>query len=52
MRIDIPKDEVLPDSARVKGRTYGMLPYQDPLPVQKFLKKILRLPRPFFTLTH
>ena len=42
MRIDIPKDKVLPDSARVKGRKYGVLPYQDPLRVQKFLKEILK----------
>ena len=41
MRIDIPKDVVLPDAKRVPGREYSVLGYQDPLPVQKFLKKIL-----------
>ncbi len=42
MRIDIPKDVVLPDAKRVPGRKYKVLGYQDPLPVQKFLRKILK----------
>lgn len=42
MRIDIPKDKVLPDSRRVEGRKYKVLGYQDPFPVQKFLKEILK----------
>ncbi len=41
MRIDIPKDVVLPDAKREPGRHYKVLEFQDPAPVQKFLRKLL-----------
>jgi iron(III) transport system substrate-binding protein len=42
MRIDIPKDEVLPDGKRVAGREYQVIGFLDPEPVQKLLQEILK----------
>jgi ABC-type Fe3+ transport system substrate-binding protein len=42
MRIDISKDEVLPDGRRVAGREYQVIGFLDPEPVQKLLQEILR----------
>jgi ABC-type Fe3+ transport system substrate-binding protein len=42
MRIDIPKDEVLPDGKRVVGREYQVIGFLDPEPVQKLLQEILK----------
>jgi ABC-type Fe3+ transport system substrate-binding protein len=42
MRIDIPKDEVLPDGKRVSGREYQVIGFLDPEPVQKLLQEILK----------
>jgi iron(III) transport system substrate-binding protein len=37
MRIDIPKDDVLPDARRIAGRDYRIIGFRDPKPVLKFL---------------
>jgi len=42
MRIDISKDEVLPDGKRVPGREYQVIGFLDPEPVQKLLREILK----------
>ena len=42
MRIDIPKDDVLPDAKRVPGRDYRVIGFRDPQPVLKFLDETLR----------
>lgn len=42
MRIDIAKDEVLPDGKRVPGREYQVIGFLNPEPVQKLLQEILR----------
>jgi iron(III) transport system substrate-binding protein len=42
MRIDISKDEVLPDGKRVPGREYQVIGFLDPEPVQKLLQEILK----------
>ncbi len=42
MRIDIPKDEVLPDGKRAIGREYQVIGFLDPDPVQKLLQEILK----------
>jgi ABC-type Fe3+ transport system substrate-binding protein len=42
MRIDISKDDVLPDGKRVAGREYQVIGFLDPEPVQKLLQEILR----------
>lgn len=42
MRIDIPKDDVLPDGRRVEGRKYNVIGYLDPEPVQKLLHGVLK----------
>ncbi|HEY7219171.1 MAG TPA: hypothetical protein VH985_12365, partial [Candidatus Binatia bacterium] len=42
MRIDIPKDDVLPDGKRVAGREYQVIGFLDPEPVQKLLQEILK----------
>ncbi|NIO09790.1 MAG: extracellular solute-binding protein, partial [Deltaproteobacteria bacterium] len=41
MRIDIPKDDVLPGFRRLKGKEYRVLGFPDPKPVQKFYRDIL-----------
>jgi iron(III) transport system substrate-binding protein len=42
MRIDIPKDDVLPDARRVEGKKYSVVGFLDPEPVQKLLHKVLK----------
>ena len=42
MRIDISKDDVLPDGKRVPGREYQVIGFLDPEPVQKLLQEILK----------
>ena len=42
MRIDIPKDDVLPDGKRVAGKQYEVIGFLDPEPVQKLLGEILK----------
>jgi ABC-type Fe3+ transport system substrate-binding protein len=42
MRVDIAKDEVLPDGRRVPGREYQVTGFLDPEPVQKLLQEILK----------
>jgi iron(III) transport system substrate-binding protein len=42
MRIDIPKEDVLPDGRRVEGKKYNVVGFLDPEPVQKLLQEILR----------
>jgi hypothetical protein len=42
MRIDIPKDDVLPDAKRIAGRNYRIIGFRDPKPVLKFLDDTLK----------
>jgi iron(III) transport system substrate-binding protein len=42
MRIDIPKEDVLPDGRRVEGKKYNVVGFLDPEPVQKLLQEILK----------
>ena len=42
MRIDIAKDDVLPDGKRVAGKQYEVVGFLDPEPVQKLLGEILK----------
>jgi iron(III) transport system substrate-binding protein len=42
MRIDIPKDDVLPEARRVEGKKYSVVGFLDPEPVQKLLQEILK----------
>ena len=42
MRIDIPKDDVLPEARRVDGKKYSVVGFLDPEPAQKLLQEILR----------
>jgi len=42
MRVDIPKDDVLPDGKRVAGREYQVIGFLDPEPVRKLLQEILK----------
>jgi len=42
MRIDIGKDDVLPDGKRVAGKQYEVIGFLDPEPVQKLLQEILK----------
>jgi ABC-type Fe3+ transport system substrate-binding protein len=42
MRIDIPKDDVLPDGRRAAGREYQVIGFLDPEPVQKLLNEVLK----------
>ena len=42
MRIDIPKDDVLPEGRRAEGRKYSVVGFLDPEPVQKLLHEILK----------
>ena len=42
MRIDIPKDDVLPDARRVEGKKYSVVGFLDPEPVQKLLHEVLK----------
>ncbi len=42
MRVDIPKDDVLPEAKRVDGKKYAVVGFLDPDPVQKLLQEILK----------
>jgi len=42
MRIDIPKDDVLPDARRVEGRKYDVIGFLNPEPVQKLINEVLK----------
>ena len=42
MRIDIPKDDVLPDAKRISGRNYRLIGFRDPKPVLQFLDETLK----------
>jgi len=42
MRIDIPKDDVLPEARRADGKKYHVVGFLDPDPVQKLLQEILK----------
>jgi iron(III) transport system substrate-binding protein len=42
MRMDIPKDNVLPDGRRAAGREYQVIGFLDPEPVQKLLNEVLK----------
>ena len=42
MRVDIAKDDVLPDGKRTLGREYQVIGFLDPEPVQKLLQEILK----------
>ena len=42
MRIDIPKDDVLPEARRVEGKKYSVVGFLDPDPVQKLLQDVLK----------
>jgi iron(III) transport system substrate-binding protein len=42
MRIDVPKDDVLPDSKRMPGRNYRLIGFRDPKPVLKFLDETVK----------
>lgn len=42
MRIDIPKDGVLPEARRAEGRKYRVVGFLDPAPLQQLLKEVLK----------
>ncbi len=42
MRIDIPKDDVLPDARRLEGRKYQVIGFLDPEPVQKLIQEVVK----------
>ncbi len=42
MRIDIPKEDVLPEARRLEGKKYNVVGFLDPDPVQKLLQEILK----------
>ncbi|MGH7824648.1 MAG: hypothetical protein ACREQ7_05680 [Candidatus Binatia bacterium] len=42
MRIDIPKEHVLPDARRIDGREYHVIGFLDPDPVQKLIQEVVR----------
>ncbi len=42
MRIDIPKDDVLPDGRRLEDRKYEVIGFLDPEPVQKLINDLLK----------
>ena len=42
MRVDIPKDDVLPDAKRISGRNYRLIGFRDPKPVLQFLDETLK----------
>jgi len=42
MRIDIPKDDVLPDGRRVIGKEYHVVGFLDPEPVQKLIQEVVK----------
>jgi iron(III) transport system substrate-binding protein len=42
MRIDIPKDDVMPEARRGEGRKYRVVGFLDPKPLQTLLNEILK----------
>lgn len=42
MRIDIPKDDVLPDGRRIEGRKYHVIGFLDPEPVRKLIDEVVK----------
>lgn len=42
MRIDIPKDEVMPEARRAEGRKYRVVGFLEPKPVQQLLSEVLK----------
>jgi iron(III) transport system substrate-binding protein len=42
MRIDIAKDEVMPEARRADGRKYRVVGFLDPAPLQQLLKEVLK----------
>lgn len=42
MRIDIPKEDVLPDARRVEGHRYDVVGFLDPAPVQKLIQEVIK----------
>jgi len=42
MRVDIPKEDVLPEARRLEGKKYNVVGFLDPDPVQKLLQEILK----------
>jgi iron(III) transport system substrate-binding protein len=42
MRVDISKDDVLPEARRLEGKKYSVVGFLDPEPVQKLLQEILK----------
>jgi hypothetical protein len=42
MRIDIPKDDVMPEGRRAEGRKYRVVGFLDPAPLQQLLKEVLK----------
>lgn len=42
MRVDIPKDDVLPEGRRIEGRKYQVIGFVDPEPVQKLINEVIR----------
>ena len=42
MRIDIPKDEVMPEARRAEGRKYRVVGFLEPKPLQQLLSEVLK----------
>jgi hypothetical protein len=42
MRIDIPKEDVLPDARRMEGKKYTVVGFLDPEPVQKLIQEVVK----------
>jgi hypothetical protein len=42
MRIDIPKEDVLPDGRRVEGKKYNVVGFLEPEPVQKLIQEVMK----------
>src|SRR5262245_38826619 len=42
MRIDIPKEDVLPDGRRMEGKKYTVVGFLDPEPVQKLIQEVVK----------
>jgi iron(III) transport system substrate-binding protein len=42
MRIDIPKEDVLPDGRRAEGKKYNVVGFLDPEPVQKLIQEVVK----------
>lgn len=42
MRIDVPKEDVLPEGRRAEGRKYQVIGFLDPEPVQKLISEVVK----------